>query len=150
MAIDNQQLARKIYACFNDHDLDGLAQLAAPGCAFTDMATGLTFEGPAGFADSAQRWFSAFSDARLEISNQVVHGDFLVTELVGRGTHDGPLDIPGGGTIGPTGKQAELSCCEVLRVSDGQVQSGRLYYDALTLLEQLGVAPELPAEQPIA
>ena len=82
---------------------------------------------------------------RLESSRV---NDFVFTEFVGRGTHSGTFASPGGPSIPATGKKGELPCCEAFRLRDGKVVSGRIYYDMLTLLGQLGVAPGLPTERP--
>ncbi len=143
--MDSHELAKKFYEDFNQHDLDALERLCAGDCSYTDMVSGETFEGQAGFRKAAERWISAFPDAKCEIVNQVVSDDFIVTELLGTGTQNGPLAGPGG-TLPATGKHGELACCEIFRLRDGKIVSGRFYYDALTLLTQLGVAAGAQAE----
>ena len=147
-SVENKEIALALYEGFNKHDLDSLVSMCADDVKYTDMVTGQTFEGPAGFREATGRWMSAFSDAQLEIVNQVITDDFVFTEFVGRGTHAGTFASPGGPSIPATGKKGELPCCEAFRLRDGKVVSGRIYYDMLTLLGQLGVAPGLPTERP--
>jgi steroid delta-isomerase-like uncharacterized protein len=148
-SLENLEIARKLYEEFNEHNFDAMAALCDQGVKYTDMVTGQTYEGSAGFLQSSQRWIGAFPDGRVEIVNQLAAGDAVVTEFVGHGTHEGPLEMRSG-SIPATHKPVELSCCEVLRFRDGKVVVGRMYYDVLTLLHQLGVAPALgrPAAAP--
>jgi steroid delta-isomerase-like uncharacterized protein len=148
--IDNRVVAQKIYDDFNKSNLDALSNACVEDARVTDMVSGQTFEGPMGFRQASERWLTAFPDGNIEIVNQMVDGDTVVTEFVGRGTQTGPLTTPVGGAIPATGKKVELSCCEVFRMRDGKIVSGRLYYDSLSLLQQLGVAPQPGAGQPMA
>jgi ketosteroid isomerase-like protein len=43
------------------------------------------------------------------------------------------------GDFAPTGKQAEVRYCSVMRVKDGLVVEGRDYYDSATITRQLGL-----------
>jgi steroid delta-isomerase-like uncharacterized protein len=147
-SLENLEIARKLYDDFNRHDFDAMATKCDDSVKYTDMVTGHTYEGSGGFCHSSQRWTDAFPDGRADIVNQIASGDMVVTEFVTHGTHERPLETRGG-AISPSHKQAELSCCEVLRFRDGKIVMGRLYYDELTVLRQLGVAPELgrPAKE---
>lgn len=150
-SIENLEIARKLYESFNEHRFEAMAPYCDEAIKYTDMVTGQTFEGIEGYRQAIQRWFEAFPDGKLEIVNQLASGDMVVTEFMGHGTHEGPLATREG-SIPLTHKPVELSCCEVLRFRDGKVVVGRFYYDALTILRQLGMAPTIgrPAveEQP--
>jgi predicted ester cyclase len=60
-----------------------------------------------------------------------------VVEFWGRGTHTGPLETPKG-TIPPTGRRVEWQLCFVYDVHHGKVHHVREYFDAATLMAQLG------------
>jgi steroid delta-isomerase-like uncharacterized protein len=141
------ELIRKFYEDFNRHDLDAIEGACTEDVQYTDMVTGGTFDGPKGFRMASERWVAAFPDARIEILRQVVAGDTVITEMVGHGTHQGPLDVPGAGTVPPSGNQGELHCCEILRVQGDRIVSGSIYYDSLTLLRQIGVGVNLTVER---
>lgn len=53
-----------------------------------------------------------------------------------RGTNDGPM----GPAHAITGKRTDMAYCEILRVQNGRVTSGEIFYDQLTMLTQLGLA----------
>src|SRR6267378_1220103 len=55
-----------------------------------------------------------------------------------RGAHRG--DLSG---IAPTGKQFVISGVTVVRFTDGKIVEGWINWDALGLMQQLGVVPEL-------
>jgi len=54
-----------------------------------------------------------------------------------RGTHKGDL-----GGIAPTGKQITISGVSIARVAGGKMAEGWINWDALGLMQQLGVVPE--------
>jgi predicted ester cyclase len=96
---------------------------------------------PSGFKEFCQGWITAFSDARVEVRNQIANEDTVVTEFTGRGTHDGPLQSPNG-SIPATRKKLDMHFIEVLKLENGKVTEARAYFDSATLLRQLGVLPE--------
>jgi predicted ester cyclase len=81
---------------------------------------------------------TAFPDGKLEIVDLVVAGDTAVAEMVGRGTNDGPF-----GEIPATHRSAQLPYVNVITVREGKVVRDRLYGDQVTLLQQLGLMPEM-------
>jgi ketosteroid isomerase-like protein len=46
------------------------------------------------------------------------------------------------GEVAPTGKEMELHFCSVIKVRDGKIVEERDYYDAMTIVTQLGLMPE--------
>ena len=77
----------------------------------------------------------------VPISKITDANDVVVTEFVGRGVNDGPL-----GVLPASGKQLNLRFCEVLRFDQqGQIVSGTIYYDQLSMMAQLGQAESVQA-----
>ena len=138
---DTIALAKTFYALFNERKLDDMTKLVAGDVTWSDTPTAQVFQGPTGFKAFVQGWLTAFPDARVEIQQQVASEDAVVTEFVARGTHQGPLASPHG-SIPPTGRKLDMRFCEVMRLANGKVTEGRVYYDTTTLLRQLGVSPE--------
>ena len=87
--------------------------------------------------------------AFVDVANIVSTEDTVTLELVLRGTHKGPLESPAG-SIPATGRPIDVRACIVARVRDGLITDAREYYDAVTLMLQLGIMPDpvVPAEQP--
>ncbi|HZC06425.1 MAG TPA: ester cyclase [Ktedonobacterales bacterium] len=142
-AAENLALARKFNELYNLHSsdptwLDQIDALVTDDFTSVDIPTGVTTHGKQEFKRYFQGWATAFSDGRIEITSAAATDDMSVVEFIGRGTHDGPLSGPAG-DIPPTGKHAEVRYCSVSRFVNGKVSESRLYYDALSILTQLGV-----------
>ena len=58
------------------------------------------------------------------------------------GTHTGPVTMPDGTEIPPTGRRVEVQGMELVRVRDGKVVADNLYYDNLAVAAQLGLLPQ--------
>ena len=139
---DNAALVRAVYEAFNEHDLRPAGVLAVEDVELVEVPTARTLRGPEGFKEGMRAWIRACSDAIVEVVEMFAgEGDTVTTEFVGRGTHDGPMASPRG-EIPPTGRSLELRFCELYRMRDGKIASARLYYDAATLLGQLGLMPQ--------
>ena len=65
----------------------------------------------------------------------------MVQEITWQGTHSGPLSLPGG-TIPPSGKCQITRTSLVLVFEDGKVKESRIYFDMLSLLQQIGAIPQ--------
>lgn len=81
----------------------------------------------------------AFPDAHFEMLSQIEAGDTAVDEGYFLGTHTGPLTLPNGEAVPPTGKQLRIRECDVAVVSDGRVVEHRFYYDQMDMAAQLGL-----------
>jgi predicted ester cyclase len=92
--------------------------------------------------EAMQNLFNAFPDAHVERTSSFGQGDWAVVELTFSGTHKGPLTGPGGETIEPTNKPAQVKVCSVNKIEGGKITEEHTYFDQLTMLAQLGLAPE--------
>jgi predicted ester cyclase len=79
---------------------------------------------------------AAFPNFAPTLEYQVAAGDKVVNRLVFRGTHKG--DLQG---IPPTGKQVTVTAITIERVVDGKIVEHWIQYDALGMMQQLGVIP---------
>ncbi|MEE9592137.1 MAG: ester cyclase [Thermoplasmata archaeon] len=84
----------------------------------------------------------AFPDQHIETRRVFGQGDWVVMEGVFTGTNDGTFTGPGGQEVGPTNKRVELPMALVFKIEGGKVTEEHDYYDNLTFLSQLGLAPE--------
>jgi steroid delta-isomerase-like uncharacterized protein len=137
-------IAQTVYDCYNARDFERSASLAAEDVEIVNLATGQTFRGRAGLIAFLGGWAAAFPDSMVEVRRIVASEDGAAVEFVGRGTHLGPLAGPAG-TIPPTGRTVEIPFHDAWEVRGGELSRGRLYFDSLTMLAQLGVAPAPPA-----
>ncbi|MGC4088481.1 MAG: nuclear transport factor 2 family protein [Polyangiaceae bacterium] len=134
----------KLYAdcwtSFNDKDW------AKFGGCFNDTATSEQVDmGPAvsgkDVVDKGAKVFAtAFPDSSGEAQLTLVNGSNIAGVWLMRGTQKGPLATPGG-DIAATNKRAGYLLGHVVEIKGGKAQREQAYYDAHTLLGQLGVAP---------
>jgi len=139
MAIrETTYIAQNIHPLWTNREYDRiLSEMIAEDVEWTTVPTGETFRGHEGFRQFMEGWSDAFPDGRAEDTNVYVGEDFAVTEFVGRGTHTGTLRTPAG-EIPPTERSVEWPLCEVYQIRDGKIVRGRTYFDAATLLDELG------------
>ena len=83
-------------------------------------------------------FFTAFPDLNATVEDVIAEGDKVVTRWTIRGTHQGEIEEFGP----PTGKQAELQGISIHRIEGGKIVEEWNRYDNLSLLQQLGLAPE--------
>ena len=123
----------------NAHDAEGLAALYADDGVFTDP-TG-EYRGREAIVEYWKGFFKAFPDIGGEDEFEAESGDTAINEWTASGTNDGPLESPEG-TLPATGKRVTIRGCDAMTVRDGRIVSHRVYYDQLSFLTQLGLAPE--------
>ena len=79
---------------------------------------------------------AAYPDVQMTIEDQIAEGDMVVTRWSGRGTHKGELmGIPA------TGKQITVTGIDINRIAGGKLIDGWGQFDALGMMQQLGVVP---------
>ena len=134
----NVTVARTFHEAWDDRDPDKGASVIADDCVFVDVPRGEKQLGPDGYRKDYERWRRAFPDGTVKITNVVAQGDWVVVEFTNSGTNTGPFksvigDFP------PTNRKVEALYCSVMQIRNGKVISGRDYYDASSILRQLGL-----------
>ncbi len=127
-AEENVALVGTVYDLWNGRDLDGALELATDDIEIVLVASGQTLSGREGFRRSMERFATASSDMKKDVTNQVASGDQVVSEFTLTGTHDGPLRTPAS-DIPPTGTAIELQVVEVIGIRDGKLAWIRNYSD---------------------
>jgi steroid delta-isomerase-like uncharacterized protein len=80
----------------------------------------------------------AFPDLESTIEDQVAEEDKVVTRFRTRGTHQGETEDFGP----PTGNRVEVTGITIERFSGGKIVEDWTNFDALGLMQQLGLIPE--------
>jgi predicted ester cyclase len=138
-----QEVAAQFVEAFNAHDEARIRELTAEN--FRGEAPGdVLLEGRDASTEYAMSWLNAFGDARTDVHNELVVGDWVVQEFIFSGTHTGPLQTPAG-EIPPTNRQLRGRGVQIFRVEDGLVADTRLYFDQVEVMTQLGLMPEATA-----
>jgi steroid delta-isomerase-like uncharacterized protein len=110
-----------------------------------DSSTPDLGRGPESEKKRATLYRNAFPDIRFIVEDLVAEGESVTARWSCRGTHKGDLN-----GIAPTGKQFTISGISVSRLSNGKMVEGWVNWDALGMMQQLGVVPELAKTKAVA
>jgi steroid delta-isomerase-like uncharacterized protein len=139
MSEHNKAVLRRVFEeVWNKGNLSLVDELFAPNYEDHDPSTPDFGRGPESEKKRATLYRNAFPDLRLTIEDIIAEGDTVMARWSCRGTHKGDL-----GGIAPTGKQISISGVTVARLSNGKLAEAHVNWDALGLMQQLGVVPEL-------
>jgi steroid delta-isomerase-like uncharacterized protein len=126
---------------YNAGDLDGVMELYADD-AVQGMPDGV-FEGRDAIRNRLANELDAIPDVTHTVTSFIEQDDAFADEWTFIGTQTGPLTLPDGTLLPPTGKRVEVRGMEVVRVGvEGKIVLNTLYYDNLAVAAQLGVLPE--------
>lgn len=132
---DNKALVRRFYEeVFNQRNLALVDELCTTHHVFHNPPT--TLHGREEFKQLLSLYITAFPDARFTVEDQIAEGDRVASRYTFRGTHQGELQ-----SIPPTGKQVTVTGMIINRIVNGKSDEGWLNFDALGMLQQLGVVP---------
>jgi steroid delta-isomerase-like uncharacterized protein len=99
------------------------------------IATGDVHDGPGEVAAYFEETRRAFPDQRNELIALHHSDDAVIVEAMLYGTHEGPLrGLP------PTGRSFEMQFCALFMFEEDRLVCERVYFDAGTILRQLGIA----------
>jgi steroid delta-isomerase-like uncharacterized protein len=136
----HRNLLDRYVELYNAGDLDACMELYAED-AVQRMHDG-TFAGRSAIRERLARDLTACPDAAYTVGSFVEQGDSFADEWTFAGTQTGPLSLPDGTQLPPTGKRLEIKGMELVQVRDGKIVIDNLYYDAMAVLAQLGVIPQ--------
>ena len=108
----------------------------AEDAVFTMMADGQETRGREAIQGLIQYFYTIAFEGAHETSSMIFADDFATVEgyLVGR--HIGEF-----AGIPPTGKDVRVPMCHIFEVQNGQIQGSHIYFQMVTLMQQLGVLP---------
>jgi predicted ester cyclase len=108
----------------------------ADGVTWQDMGQNCTYQGQAAVTALLQAFFvEGFPAARLALQHLLVDEKKAVLQFTFYGRQDGPfMAIPA------TGRAVSVPMVLVCTLTDAALEQAALYYDAGTLLRQLGLA----------
>lgn len=139
--MDPAELMSQAYDMLNAGDLDGFSQMVSEDFVEHEVAPGLA-EGKEGVLQFFTMYRAAFPDLRFEPQQTFVNGDTAAAYVRVTGTHTGGefMGIPA------TGKSIDVTGVDIVRFGDDGV--GREHwgvFDAMGMMQQLGVVPGPPA-----
>ena len=128
------KVRRIIEEVWNGGNLAVLDELVAPNCVFHDLST--TFRGPEGIKRYVMMYRMAFPAVHFTIDDLIAEGERVVIRWTVTGTHKGELQ-----GIAPTGKYVRVTGIVISRFAKGKVEEDWINFDALGMMQQLGVVP---------
>lgn len=135
---DPKAIARREVEMFSSGDLSIADEIYSEDYVGHDPAKPEPVRGIEGAKAEAAGYRNAFPDLELTIDQQLAEGEYVVTRWTARGTHNGDLD-----GIPPTGKRASTTGISIVHVVDVKIVSDHTEWDALGLMQQLGVVPTM-------
>ncbi|HSD90310.1 MAG TPA: ester cyclase [Kofleriaceae bacterium] len=133
-------IIKKHLADYSASKWDDYKSALSNNATYEEIATGTRVKGPDEVVKAVQKWKRAFPDLRANVLNAKLSGDTVICEVQWEGTHTGPLDGPFG-TIQATNKRGTVKAVEVFRLEKDKIVEVRHYFDLLTVLSQMGIAP---------
>ena len=113
---ENKRLVRRFYEeVVNTGNVDTLPELIAPD--YVEIHDNITY--PIGLEGAKAHVLGGretYPDLHLTVQRQIAEGDWVVTQIIARGTHQGTWM-----GIKPTGKKVEFTVVNVDKVIDGRI-----------------------------
>ena len=135
---DTRSLAERLFAAIDDHRYDDADGVLHPDAGMDPpLGAGLSKEAWLGLNRS---FAGSMPDGRHVLRELTIDGDRCAVEGTWSGTHTGPLATPGG-EVPPTGRSVVLPFCSVVTARGDRIAQVTVYFDSLSMLAQLGLAP---------
>lgn len=136
----NKALAQRFFAeVCNGRKLEAAEEIFSADHIYHDAASPGIGPGPAGMKQLIGAYQTGFGNAAWAVHEMLDAGsDTVVTRWTGSGTHTGELL-----GIAPTGKSVSVDGIWLHRIAGGKIVESWNGWDALGMLQQLGVVPAL-------
>jgi steroid delta-isomerase-like uncharacterized protein len=131
---ENKTLARRSWEIVDN--LDTIEEIYAPDVVWHEPDQEVQ-----GIEEARQfvtTYKTALPDLNVTVEDVIGEGNQAVTRWTVRGTHQGEVEEFGP----PTGRQVEIKGITIHRIEDGKIVEEWERYDNLSILQQLGLAPE--------
>ena len=133
---DNKALVRRGFDALNQRNWAAFYELFAPDFVLHDAST--TIQGLKAYIRFVSMYYTAFPDLHFTVEDLIAEGDTVVARYTGQGTHQGVLM-----DIAPTSKQTSVTNILIFRIANDKGVEQWLNFDALGMLQQLGVVPSM-------
>jgi steroid delta-isomerase-like uncharacterized protein len=137
---DNLKLARESIEAFNTKNWERFKACMQPEGVYDEKATQRRVQGADQAVQLSRAWTQTFPDAKGKVLNAVASGDTVVLELTWEGTQNGPLAAPTG-DLPASGKRVTIPAVQVLTMQGGKIKETHHYFDFMSMLQQLDMAP---------
>jgi steroid delta-isomerase-like uncharacterized protein len=122
---------------WNNHDLDAIVALHAPGMVFENHTAGERAEGPQ-VREHIASIFAAWPDIGFATRRLYVRDDLVVQEWTASATH--VSEMRRGELLAPaSGKRIEWEGMDIIPFEDGLIKRKDVYSDSISILRQVGL-----------
>jgi steroid delta-isomerase-like uncharacterized protein len=136
MALENKAIVRRLYEeVWNKRRVELVDELMSPSHAMHNDHIPDSCIGPEAYKREVARWVTGFPDLRLIVEDMVAENDKVVVAWTISGTHRGEFR-----GISPTDKKVSIEGITINQIADGKIMDSYINWDALSLLQQFGVA----------
>jgi steroid delta-isomerase-like uncharacterized protein len=139
MSDTNKNVVRRLFEeVWNKGHQPVADELFAQNYSHHDSSTPDVGRGPESEKKRVTLYRNAFPDIRFTIEDIISEGETVTARWSCHGTHKGDLN-----GIAATGKQITISGISVARFTNGKMIEGWVNWDALGMMQQLGIVAEL-------
>jgi len=141
MAGNIKGTSRRVFEeIWNQKNVNAVDELMAANYVHHDPSSPAVTNGAEGYKQFVRNYLAAFPDVHFTVENVVEMGDLEATRWTVSGTHEGDLpDIP------RTGRRFSVTGMSIGRLENGKFVESWNNWDALGLMQQLGVLPVVVA-----
>ena len=137
MSEENKALARRAWdEVFNQRNLDFFDAVSVADAIWHEPDR--EFQGTEEIKQLSAGFLEAFPDLNVTVEDVLAEGEQVAVRWTQRGTHQGEMERLGP----PTGRSFELEGITIHRFEGEKIAETWERYDNLSLLQQLGLAPE--------
>ena len=137
MASENKALVRRLYEeVWNKRRVELVDELMSPSHAMHDNHLPDSGVGPEAYKRNVARYVTGFPDLRFTVEDMVAENDKVAVGWTISGTHKGEFR-----GISPTGRKVSVEGITINQIAGGKIMDSYVSWDALGLMQQLGVAP---------
>lgn len=119
---------------WTDGDLEVIDEIFAEDFVLHDPTKPGETQGRDDYRGYVETYHEAFGDLEYEVETVIAEDDTAALRYEATGTHDGTFM-----GLAPTGKTVSVSGMEMYRIDDGVIVEMWTSYDALGLLQELGI-----------
>jgi steroid delta-isomerase-like uncharacterized protein len=132
------EIAKAGIVAYNEKDWSKVKEILTSDASYDEKGTHRRIEGSANIIEAWQGWAKAFPDSKAAFVREFASGDTAILEVVWKGIHSGPLQMPNG-EIPASHKTLDMPACHINKVEGDKIKSISHYFDMLTMLTQIGV-----------
>jgi steroid delta-isomerase-like uncharacterized protein len=137
MASENKAIVRRLYEeVWNKRRVELVDELMSPSHAMHDNHLPDSGVGPEAYKRNVARYVTGFPDLRFTVEDMVAENDKVAVGWTISGTHKGEFR-----GISPTGRKVSVEGITINQIAGGKIMDSYVSWDALGLMQQLGVAP---------